>query len=121
MGARKRILVVEDEWFIADDLERLLGEAGYDVAGPAPRVDAALALIEKGGIDAGLLDVSLQDDTSFPVAERLRAEGVPFAFLTAYSQISMPSAFEDVTVIGKPASPVELLDILSRLLSKGNP
>ncbi|MDN2582133.1 response regulator [Aquibium sp. ELW1220] len=118
MVVKKRVLIVEDEWFIADDLARLLADAGYEVLGPAPRVDVAIALIDAGDVDAGLLDVSLRDDTSLPVAERLRADGVPFAFLTAYAEISLPGGFEDVALIGKPAAPAELLEVLSRLVAK---
>ncbi|WP_424140598.1 hypothetical protein [Roseomonas chloroacetimidivorans] len=87
-GARPRVLVVEDEFFIADDIALELHDAGLDVLGPAPNVAEALVLIEAaasdGGIAAAVLDIALQDGRVTPVADALAAAGVPFLFATGY-------------------------------------
>jgi CheY-like chemotaxis protein len=76
-----RILLVEDDGLVAMMLEDMLGDLGCELVGSFVRVGAALAWIEAGGeVDAALLDVNLGDESVFPVAEALRARGVPFAF-----------------------------------------
>ncbi|WP_330218360.1 response regulator [Methylobacterium sp. WSM2598] len=66
--AQRRVLVVEDEYFIADDMAQALGRLGAVVVGPAPSRDAAMALIDGGArIDAAVLDINLRGETVFPV------------------------------------------------------
>lgn len=81
-----RVLVVEDEALIALDVELALEDAGARVLGPAPNEARALALIEAaaadGGLHAAVLDVDLGDHSCEGIAERLRADGVPFVLHT---------------------------------------
>ncbi|MFC7739480.1 hypothetical protein ACFQX4_27905 [Roseomonas sp. GCM10028921] len=87
-GARPRVLVAEDEFFIAADIAQELRDAGLDVLGPASSVAEALVLIEAaasdGGISAAVLDIALLDGRVTPVADALAAIGVPFLFATGY-------------------------------------
>lgn len=78
----KRILVVEDDFFLADDLRRRLQEHGATVIGPVASVNAALDLIETRRVDAAILDVELDAETAFPIALVLEQRGVPFVFVT---------------------------------------
>lgn len=98
----KRLLIVEDEYFIASDLKRALEAQGLAVVGPVGRVADALALIERERIDVAMLDVNLGNAMCFPVAERLRACGVPFLFLTGYDGWTLPESFRDVPLLVKP-------------------
>ena len=76
-----RILVVEDEYLLADDLNNALADAGAHVLGPAASVEDATALIgNEATIDAAILDVNLRGDMVFPLADALRERGIPFAF-----------------------------------------
>ena len=81
-----RVLVVEDEALIALDVELALEDAGARVMGPASSEARAFELIEAavadGGLDAAVLDVDLGDHSCEGIAERLRAEGVPFVLHT---------------------------------------
>jgi len=79
----KTALIVEDEIFVALDLERILLDAGYQVCGIAP--DAKAAMECAGSCDFALVDVNLRDGMTGPtVAERLMAEhGVRVVFVTA--------------------------------------
>lgn len=79
----KRILVVEDEPLIAMMVEDMLAELGAQVIGPAGSLAEALLLAEEQ-IDAALLDVNLEGERVYPVAERLTVRGVPFVFATGY-------------------------------------
>lgn len=82
---RKRILVVEDEYLMANELCDNLKKAGAMVIGPAPSVQQALSLVEHElPMDAALLDVNLGGEKAFPVADALIARSVPFVFTSGY-------------------------------------
>ena len=99
----RRILVVEDEYLIAADLGEALEECGALVVGPVPSVSAALRCIaEETALDGATLDVTLGQEKSYPVAEALRARGLPFVFLTGYGDRSLPDAFRDAPRCDKP-------------------
>lgn len=98
-----KLLVVEDEYLLALYLSDVLGDLGAEVLGPVACVADALALIEPApGIDAAILDVNLAGEAVFPVADRLSAQGVPFAFASGYDPDLMPPRFRDVDVCQKP-------------------
>ena len=73
-----RVLVVEDEWLIADEVCHQLLKAGYRVVGPAPSVQEALSFIDEDEVDAALLDYRLNDEDSYEIAEELAAHDIPF-------------------------------------------
>lgn len=98
----RRILVVEDEYMIADDMVLDFKLFGAEVVGPVPNVKAALACLEKDNIDGAVLDINLQGEMVFPLADELRAKGVPFVFATGYQRRSIPAAYVEVTLCGKP-------------------
>ncbi|WP_435167458.1 response regulator [Falsirhodobacter sp. 1013] len=77
-----RVLVVEDEPVMAMTIGDYLRDLGYDVVGPATRLDAALELARNEAIDFALLDINLRDHLSFPVADALADRGIPFIFAT---------------------------------------
>jgi CheY-like chemotaxis protein len=97
------VLVVEDVLLAAEALCELLEYYNCKAVGPAGRCKRALALLDEDPPDAALLDISLGPETSFPVADALQARGIPFAFLTGYSDESFfPPRFDGVPVLGKP-------------------
>lgn len=100
--AGKRILVVEDEYFIAADLKRALRSEDAVVLGPVADADGALALIAEQHVDGGLLDVNLGTSSSFAVAEHLSARAVPWMFLTGYDGWSLPPAYRAAPRLAKP-------------------
>lgn len=112
----RRILVVEDEYLVARYLTRGLVERGAVVVGPVARVDAALALIEQcrgeAALHGAILDVTLNEQSALPIADRLREECVPFVFATGYDRASLPSRFNDVTLCVKPVQVHELIKAL---------
>lgn len=99
----RRVLVVEDEYMLAEDLRCELEGAGAAVLGPVPSVADALALLARGPPpDAAILDVNLGGEMVFPVAEALRERGVPFVFATGYDAWSLPPAYAQVPRCEKP-------------------
>jgi CheY-like chemotaxis protein len=100
----KRILVVEDEPFIALELEEMVVELGCTLAGSVAQIADALVLIEAGSVDAAVLDVNLGLQKVDPVADALAAHGCPFVFTTGYGRIGVPGAYSDRAVVEKPFS-----------------
>ena len=104
--AGKRILVVEDEFLICDDMVSRFEGEGAEVIGPVGTVDGALQLInETPAIDAGVLDVSLHGQMSFPVAALLVSRGIPFLFATGYDAAVIPEEFRSTVRCEKPVDP----------------
>ena len=116
--AGRKIMVVEDDSFIAADLADLLAGLGAEVLGPVPTVTAALALLAARRPDAALLDVNLRGHSSAPVAEAMRAQDVPILLLTGYSrgQLDHP-VLRDAPLLPKPVHGAELARSLNRALS----
>jgi two-component SAPR family response regulator len=110
-----KVLIVEDEWLIAATLEDTVAALGYEVIGPVPSVRDALGLIEREKLDFALLDISLGREKSFPIAERLKEAGVPFAFLTGYLAGNLPEAFVGISILAKPVCELDLLKALPRM------
>jgi DNA-binding response OmpR family regulator len=100
--AGKRILVVEDEYFLADEVRRKLVDLGAIVIGPVAHVEDALDLIEANAVDAAILDVHLGDEFVFPVAERLDELDVSFVFATGYDPSFIPREFTGFSLCEKP-------------------
>ncbi|MBZ9740828.1 MULTISPECIES: response regulator [unclassified Mesorhizobium] len=117
MSERPRVLVVEDEWLIAEDVASDLRAAGYPVVGPVSSVAAALRLVEADKVDMALLDIQLNGETSLPVAEILMARGTPFAFVTGFGERDVPAPFRNCKFVAKPASEAAILAAVAGLAS----
>ena len=110
--ASRRVLVVEDEYFLADDLAQALETLGAQVVGPVPTLEKALALLAGERVDAAVLDINLKGHAVYPAADVLREQGVPFVFATGYDRRSVPDAYKDVPRWEKPFRPKDLAKAL---------
>lgn len=115
----RRILLVEDEIMVAWALEDMLDKLGCVVVGPAARVDQALELIGSADFDAAVLDVNLNGEESYPVADALTARGVPFLFSTGYNKGNLREAYRPLPLLQKPYERSVLGDQLADLLALG--
>lgn len=107
------ILVVEDEYWVAESLARQISLDGSTVIGPAATPAKALALIaETPDIGGAVLDVRLGDETAFAIAEKLREREIPFVFFTGYDDIPWPPHFRGSPKISKAADWRDLKRIL---------
>ena len=98
----KNVLVVEDEYFLADETRRALQALGANVVGPAANVADALDLLSAEVVDAAILDVHLGDELVFPVAEKLEEDDIPYVFATGYDPSIIPGRFNGFTLSAKP-------------------
>ena len=110
-----RILIVEDEMLLAMNIEEMLLEHGYEVAGIAGRLGPALALAREGGFDAAMLDVNLAGEMSFPVADLLAERGIPFLFATGYGLQGLEERYRGRPVLQKPFRATELRKALEAI------
>jgi PAS domain S-box-containing protein len=109
-----RIMVVEDEALVAMALGELLNEMGYSVIGPFSRISEAIITLRSGRIDAAVLDINLGGEVVYPLADILMADGVPFIFVTGYSDEEIEHRFSNVPVLQKPIERDALIAILGR-------
>lgn len=118
--SKPAILVVEDEYFLADDVARTLRRAGAAVVGPVARVVDAEALIAAGArIDAAVLDVNLTGEAVYAVADRLRGRGVPFVFATGYDADAIPDRYADAPRRQKPFEAAEIATAVLDMVRTG--
>jgi CheY-like chemotaxis protein len=110
----KKVLIVEDNFLIAEDLWDVMREAGCGLCGTAPTSAAALALLRKELPDGVLLDVGLRDTDASPVAQELVSRGVPFLLVTAYERHQLPEALRGRPCLSKPYSRETLISLASR-------
>lgn len=112
------ILVVEDEVLVAMELCNGLAAVGWDVLGPATTTDEALDLLAGDRQpDAAILDINLAGKLVFPLADLLRARGIPFVFCTGYEETGGGDRYQDAPVVRKPVNLETLGQELNRVLT----
>ena len=111
----RRVLLVDDEYYIADDLRKALSEAGADVLGPCPTLRKALHAMDTQSFDCALIDLNLHGESALPLADRLLEEGKPFAIATGYGSGAVPERLNDVPRIEKPFDPPALVHLLASM------
>jgi CheY-like chemotaxis protein len=113
----KRVLVVEDEIMVSWLLADMLGDLGCVVVGPAVRVEQALSIIESEPLDAAVVDLNLNGQISYPVADALAARDVPFIFSSGYAPDRLLEKYRSCPVLQKPFHRSELAEVLAKLLT----
>lgn len=98
----RRILVVEDEYFLADDLARALRDAGAEPVGPVGSLDEASIRLDEAVIDGCLLDMNLHGQMAFELAERIVMTGLPCVIVSGYGEQSLPPGLATVARVEKP-------------------
>jgi DNA-binding response OmpR family regulator len=104
------ILLVEDEFLIALDVQMRIQEAGYKVLDPVASVEEAMSALDTSAVCAAILDMNIRGSTSFPIAERLQAEGIPFIFLSGNDTYQLQDKFSGRQVLTKPIDYGNLMD-----------
>jgi CheY-like chemotaxis protein len=113
--AGRRILVVEDDYFVAQALSGLLEEADAAIAGPVGWLDETLVFVHEHGdkFDAVVLDVDLHGEKSYPVADLLRHLEIRFVFTTGYGVDALDKEYRECPRCEKPIDSRMLLELLA--------
>lgn len=101
---KPRVLIVEDNFWVALTISEEITELGCAIVGPASTLSEALALAGTQDLDAALVDIGLGNDNSFPVAHALAARNVPFVFITGRGE-PPEVPFATIPVLNKPLAP----------------
>lgn len=110
-----RILVVEDEYYIAADTMGELIEAGANAIGPFGSESEALLSIAQEPPDFAVVDINLGRGPSFAIARALREQRIPFIFVTGYDEWTIPCEFEGTPLLQKPVDRGAMAAALSEL------
>ena len=103
------VLLVEDEFLIALDAEEMLRELGAASVTVASNFDDAQKRIAEGKFDLAILDVNLNGQKSFPLAEQLIARGTPVVFGTGYNLlIRQMDGYQSGVCVTKPYTAASL-------------
>jgi DNA-binding response OmpR family regulator len=108
----QRVLIVEDEYFLAQDLAEYLNHLGVEVIGPVGTVTDALELLHYADIQGAVLDINLRGERVYPVADVLEQKQVPFVFASGYGGELEPNAYTDIPRCIKPLDFAELANTL---------
>ncbi len=105
------ILLIEDEAIVAMDIKFALNDAGADVLGPAASLSDALSLAqETPRIDGAILDIDLEGEHVFQLADLLVSRSVPFLFHTGGPCVAeVETRFPDTPLLRKPVAVEDLL------------
>ena len=112
-----RILVVEDEYLIRMLLEDMLADLGHTVAAAVGTIAEAKELATTGDFNCAVLDVNLDGQEIFPVADILMKRGMPFVFVTGYGEGSLPETYRGRPTLQKPFQAERLEQTLASLLA----
>lgn len=115
---QRKVLVVEDEIFVALDVAATVEDANGTVVGPVGTVRQAIDLISKQPVDAAILDVNLADGDLEPILDRLKSQNI---FVVIHTGGGLPAhlaaRYPEVPVFQKPVPPYVLTRALAVALS----
>jgi len=114
-------MIVEDQVLIGMSLEAYLEDAGFAVAGPFLSCADALRWLEHNTPEVAVLDVSLRDVSSLPIALTLKERNTPFAIYSGLPFTpGLPNELQGVPWLEKPAPREQLTETMARL-SRADP
>ncbi|MDW6023606.1 response regulator [Mesorhizobium sp. BAC0120] len=113
-----RALVVEDESLLALSLEDDLISAGCSIVGPFGSLSSATEALRTNQFDLAILDVNLNGEMVFPLADELAGRAIPFVLLTGYLSTDLPERFRKVPQVTKPYDQASLIEAVSQAISK---
>src|SRR5690349_11747425 len=120
MPPARSVFILEDEPLIAAMMEELVEELGCTVVGPACNMERARELIADGGIDFAILDINIEGEASYEIAEELQRQRTPFLFTTGYHEGEVDQRFS-CPVIAKPFDPSYLQGVVAGQLGLAMP
>lgn len=114
----RKILVVEDEYFLASECSEWLAEAGAEIVGAVPSVAEANNVLDNNRVDAVLLDLNLRGVLAYDLARRLQRDGVPIVFATGYGRDMLPADQKDALLLEKPFRSRDLIAAIGSMIEQ---
>ena len=115
--AGRRVLVIEDESMVMMLLQDMLEDIGCEVVDSASRLEEAIGKARSLSFDVAILDVNLNGERTYPIAEVLAERGVRFVFATGYGVGNLPPDFIGRPVLQKPFQQQDLERVLRAALT----
>lgn len=113
----QRVLVLEDDYYVADDIREALETVGAVILGPAATVDGGMQMLtDREPPDLAVLDVNLRGTKVYGIAEILAGIGIPFLFATGYDRRDLPTRFDEIPTLTKPYAVMSLVEMLEELI-----
>jgi DNA-binding response OmpR family regulator len=116
-----RLLVVEDQFFVAMEVNDLISSLGAEVVGPYGRLNQALDAVQRQAVDGGVLDVKLDSEKSYPVADILMDSGRPILFVTGGDTEGMPEKYRVLPCLIKPFDPARFQKMAGEVFRRSSP
>lgn len=113
-----KVLILEDEYFLADDLARALRDAGAQPVGPVNTVQQAEELVASESPDAAILDLNLRGEMASDFVERLSTTDVRCVIVSGYAIDAFPELVCNAPRLEKPVSPAFVVDSLAAELAR---
>jgi CheY-like chemotaxis protein len=112
------ILVVEDESMVAMMIEDMLEDLGHKVIATSGRMPEASKLVSDSIADLAILDVNLNGEETYPLADSLAARQIPFIFATGYGASGIKPEWSGVPVLQKPFQSRELAQAINLAIQR---
>jgi DNA-binding NtrC family response regulator len=116
-----RVLILEDEFLIAMDVEQLCRDSGAtDVAIARSLRELEDPAGEPPAFDVAIVDLMLAGVSTLDFARQIHQRGVPFVFASGHSDLQeIAEAFPDITVVGKPYAGEDLIGAVATAVANG--
>ena len=108
-----RVLVVEDEFLIADDLARALRDVGAIPVGPVATIDEAEEIVRRQALDAAIVDLNLRGRMASDFARRLVSTGLPCLIVSGYDGAGLSESISGIARLEKPVSATVVIETLA--------
>lgn len=103
------VLVVEDDYYIADDVRQWLENAGAHVLGPCPDATTAFEALKQHHADCAVVDVNLGQGPCFDPARDLLARGISVVLVTGYDAKVIPAELSHLPCLHKPTEQQKII------------
>jgi DNA-binding NtrC family response regulator len=117
-----KVLVVEDEYFLADDLANALRSADAEPIGPVATLNRAKRCLARGGIDAAIIDMNLRGEIAGELADRIAKDRIPCIIVSGYSADAHSARIAALPWLEKPVDArlvIEALDAQLQMQASG--
>jgi DNA-binding LytR/AlgR family response regulator len=116
-----RLLVVEDQFFVAMEVTDLISSLGAEVIGPYGLLNQALDAVQRQAVDGGVLDVKLDSEKSYPVMDVLMDSGRPILLVTGGDTEGIPEKYRVLPCLLKPFDRIRFQKMAGEVFRRQNP